>query len=248
MSEHVDPSSEQTPSPPVRAQLLAHIQQLIHDTLEVAQTAMGAEQEYNLTIQSLHERINRDDLTGLYNKTFLVSSLEQRIAQNKPFGVFALDLNGFKTVNDTFGHQTGDTLLQAWALFFKSHFKRREDVISFVEREPTGDEASVVARTGGDEFIGVVSAVAPEPREEERRPTSPTEYMEREMVFLRTSAQNFITRIPHIPRLEMLGSTPLGVSVGYSLWSPEEPLSTTDLLRQADQAMYADKQTRGGSR
>lgn len=209
---------------------------------------MGAEQEYMLTIRALRERISRDDLTGLYNKTYLIQNLEQRVAQNEPFAVFAFDLDNFKVVNDTFGHQTGDTLLQAWALFFKSHFKRRDDVMSLVEREPVDGEKGIVARTGGDEFIGVISTISSEQWNEERRPTDPVEYMEHEMAYLRSSAQTFKNRIPNIPRLEALSAVDMDLSIGYATWSPEKPADIMELLRQADQAMYADKRAHGGNR
>lgn len=82
-----------------------------------------------------------DSLTGLPNRTNLTNSLEIKITNSSLYGTkFALaflDLDGFKEVNDTFGHDTGDLLLVDVA-------KRM--------RETLGTE-SIVARFGGDEFV-----------------------------------------------------------------------------------------------
>ncbi|WP_375454645.1 diguanylate cyclase domain-containing protein [uncultured Methylobacterium sp.] len=82
-----------------------------------------------------------DALTDLPNRTLLSERLVQAIAlakrQGASFAVFCLDLDGFKTVNDTFGHQTGDALLRMVAARLKE-VVRAEDT---------------VARIGGDEFV-----------------------------------------------------------------------------------------------
>ncbi|SBT16513.1 Cyclic di-GMP phosphodiesterase Gmr [Marinomonas gallaica] len=85
-----------------------------------------------------------DSLTGLPNRTNLTNSLDIKIRNATIYGTkFALaflDLDGFKEVNDTFGHDTGDLLLVDVA-------KRM--------RETLGSE-SIVARFGGDEFVLLV--------------------------------------------------------------------------------------------
>ena len=82
-----------------------------------------------------------DALTGLPNRTNLTHSLDIKIHNSALYGTkFALsflDLDGFKEVNDTFGHETGDLLLVNVA-------KRM--------RTTLGDE-SIVSRFGGDEFV-----------------------------------------------------------------------------------------------
>jgi len=52
-----------------------------------------------------------DALTNLFNRRFFYDTLQHMTALNRPFAVFCIDIDGFKEVNDTFGHQTGDTLL-----------------------------------------------------------------------------------------------------------------------------------------
>lgn len=86
-------------------------------------------------------RAFHDDLTGLSNRAFLVGQLDERLARSTGQGVavFYLDLDGFKAVNDSHGHATGDRLLQLVA-----------DRINAAVR--AGD---ITARLGGDEFCVV---------------------------------------------------------------------------------------------
>jgi diguanylate cyclase len=82
----------------------------------------------------------RDPLTGVANRRAFVERIRYEVArhtrQSRSFAVLALDLDGFKLVNDRFGHQAGDELLR--------------DVAGALEREVR--EQDTVARLGGDEF------------------------------------------------------------------------------------------------
>ncbi|WP_428483779.1 EAL domain-containing protein [Rhodopila sp.] len=93
---------------------------------------------------------HHDALTGLPNRVLLRERLDQAIAQlgrGTVFALLCLDLDNFKTVNDTLGHPVGDKLLQAVA-----------DRLGFCVRE-----TDTVARLGGDEFAIVqVGITAPE--------------------------------------------------------------------------------------
>lgn len=93
--------------------------------------------------QRMHnmERLaERDNLTGLYNRSMLERSMDMTLASfnrmNKMSAFFMIDIDNFKTVNDTFGHDVGDSVLKAIANMLIKIF-RREDI---------------VARLGGDEF------------------------------------------------------------------------------------------------
>ncbi len=85
-------------------------------------------------------RANHDLLTGLFNRSFFEHQLSEKISQgrhqSKPFMLLFIDLDGFKAVNDTFGHGSGDELLIELAKRFKGYFH----------------SGSSVARIGGDEF------------------------------------------------------------------------------------------------
>ncbi len=91
-----------------------------------------------LNIQRL--RSATDHLTGTANRRSLDESLEHLIkgaASGKKFGALLLDLNDFKKINDTLGHDVGDRALEQAALILKS-VVRQDDL---------------VARYGGDEFV-----------------------------------------------------------------------------------------------
>lgn len=63
----------------------------------------------------LQTMANTDGLTGLFNERYFSSMLRSREKQQRPFTLFYLDLDLFKPVNDTYGHDTGDKLLKAVA-------------------------------------------------------------------------------------------------------------------------------------
>jgi diguanylate cyclase (GGDEF)-like protein/PAS domain S-box-containing protein len=95
----------------------------------------------NLYLQeALRRQSLRDPLTGLFNRRYLEESVERelhRLARRElPAGFAMLDLDHFKTFNDTFGHEGGDALLCAFGQFLKEHL-RKEDI---------------ACRYGGEEF------------------------------------------------------------------------------------------------
>ncbi|WP_308916769.1 diguanylate cyclase [Jannaschia sp. LMIT008] len=85
-----------------------------------------------------------DPLTGLYNRRYGLHHLERVAArgrqQDKPCGVIVLDLDHFKSVNDTHGHATGDRVLVAVAQALRDNLR-------------SGD---LVCRMGGEEFLAVL--------------------------------------------------------------------------------------------
>ncbi len=100
-----------------------------------------------LEYQALH-----DSLTGLPNRTFLVDRLEQALLgaqrERQPKALLVLDLNGFKQINDTLGHQHGDRVLQEVA-------RRLRRVLR---------KADTVGRLGGDEFVVLPAGATDAPR------------------------------------------------------------------------------------
>ncbi len=103
----------------------------------VSVTLSSADRERRLL-----ERATHDSLTGLANRAGLYESIDARLAEDSPapFSVLFLDLDRFKEVNDSLGHQVGDELLRAVA-------RRLEGCV------PAG---TLLARPGGDEFVVVV--------------------------------------------------------------------------------------------
>lgn len=90
--------------------------------------------------KQLHYLATHDPLTGLPNRSLFFERLEQaleRARKNRTrVAVLFMDLDGFKEVNDTYGHTVGDHLLQAMARRLEASFR----------------EADTLARMGGDEF------------------------------------------------------------------------------------------------
>lgn len=82
-----------------------------------------------------------DKLTGLKNRRYLQEKLEEQIelysSDQQPFSLCIIDIDYFKKVNDTFGHQTGDYVLEKLASILKIHTRKEE----------------TIARYGGEEFV-----------------------------------------------------------------------------------------------
>ncbi|MBY0439653.1 MAG: EAL domain-containing protein [Burkholderiales bacterium] len=108
-------------------------------------TQRGEITRYN---EALERQANVDALTGLANRNLLTDRLEQALIfarrANRVAAVLVLDLDRFKTVNDSLGHTQGDVLL-------------RETARRLVACVRQGD---TVARLGGDEFVVVLSDMA----------------------------------------------------------------------------------------
>lgn len=95
----------------------------------------------------LDQLAHHDQLTGLPNRLYLAAHLPGAIEEARrrrlPLAVLFLDLDRFKHINDTYGHETGDKLLQAVA-------QRIRDAVR---------NDDVVVRMGGDEFVVILSAI-----------------------------------------------------------------------------------------
>jgi diguanylate cyclase (GGDEF)-like protein/PAS domain S-box-containing protein len=85
-----------------------------------------------------------DELTGLPNRFLYIQYLNKALVQAErsqaPIGVLFLDLDRFKNINDTFGHETGDAVLRNVSTYFRACLR----------------DSDTIARVGGDEFIVLV--------------------------------------------------------------------------------------------
>lgn len=108
--------------------------------LAVAASSVESLRERSRLKQELTYMAQHDPLTGLYNRRQLDLILKTAIKKGEPAALLQLDLDHFKQINDTFGHQTGDV-----------HLKKVADL--FREMLPEGTS---IVRLGGDEFVALV--------------------------------------------------------------------------------------------
>ncbi|WP_300718011.1 GGDEF domain-containing protein, partial [uncultured Brachyspira sp.] len=83
---------------------------------------------------------NRDKLTGLYNRGYIIKYLEEKEISNEIYSIVIIDLDKFKHYNDTYGHNIGDYVLKLVSKVMKEKLKKLK-------------YKSVLARYGGEEFI-----------------------------------------------------------------------------------------------
>ena len=93
------------------------------------------------TMQASIEMAVYDQLTGLHNRRFmdvhLAALMEQAAGRNKPLSLLVLDIDHFKSVNDTYGHDAGDDVLKTFAARVKAMVRG----------------ADLLCRMGGEEFV-----------------------------------------------------------------------------------------------
>jgi len=158
--------------------------------------------ERGAAIAALRRVADTDSLTGVANRDGLFAVLNSVISRGQRIGVVYVDLDGFKTVNDAYGHEVGDALLCAVA-------QRLRDAV-----RPT----DLVARLAGDEFVlAVHDADAGGLDRVVRRVTS--------------ALDEPVVVGPHV----VAASASLGTAIG------EGPTTATQLLAEADMAMYSRK-------
>lgn len=128
--------------------ILVRKYKLINERLESAVLARTKElQEKNIELNYLS---NKDTLTDLYNRRYLLNKLDEIIVNsskaNSKFGILFLDLNKFKNINDLYGHEVGDLLLNEIGNKLQKHSSKN----------------SVIIRQGGDEFVIIYTDIASE--------------------------------------------------------------------------------------
>jgi diguanylate cyclase (GGDEF)-like protein len=160
-------------------------------------------------LEGIRHQALHDGLTGLPNRTLILDRVEQMLARARRNGnemaALFMDLDGFKQVNDTLGHEAGDQLLKSVAARLLTTLR----------------EGDTIARLGGDEFVVLVEGGSPT--------GSPEFVAERLLEVLREPFEIEDTRRP---------SVRITVSIGIARGSR---MSATDLLRDADIALYEAK-------
>lgn len=199
--------------------------------------AVGALLRKNRALKSelaaVREESQVDALTGLLNKEAWKQRLGEHMDAGKPFGVIFMDMDAFKVVNDTFGHETGDELLKQFGEQLRSDFRREGDEISheaMIANRQTKPQSA--GRYGGDEFGLIVDL-------EHRNGKTIGEIMALEIERLRNGVAEFVGQQDSKVR-----NLNFDVSVGGVIWEPGSHNSVSELLHAADIAMYENKTTR----
>jgi len=91
----------------------------------------------NSTLESVSHQANLDPLTGAYNRKSYDEICQYLINEKTPFALFYIDLNRFKQINDTYGHEVGDKVLQEVTERFRTLLC----------------DEDIIIRLGGDEFV-----------------------------------------------------------------------------------------------
>jgi diguanylate cyclase (GGDEF)-like protein len=99
--------------------------------------AASAAAGYVMASHQMRAQLRIDGLTGVANRAGILAALDRRVTATEPFVVVLLDLDGFKKVNDTRGHTSGDRVLVAVADRLRHTTRRR----------------AVIARVGGEESL-----------------------------------------------------------------------------------------------
>ena len=161
--------------------------------------------------RSLEEQTRHDTLTGAYNRSYLDAVLEREFQLSKqqdwPISLAFIDLDHFKRVNDTYGHQAGDKVLVAVAHLLLSSIR----------------QSDILARYGGEEFVLALPGTNRE---------GGKLVMERLLKALEAEEH-------HVAADAIIHVT---ASIGLTTFDNERRFeSVFDLLRTADEAVYAAK-------
>ncbi|MEM7341500.1 MAG: EAL domain-containing protein [Actinomycetota bacterium] len=171
-------------------------------------TNLGARLSADHLLEQLETQARIDALTGLVNRNTLEAELDRRVGSECDSGgaVLLLDLDRFKDINDSLGHQVGDEVLRAFANRIRGQVRAND----------------LAGRLGGDEFTIILADCADDAR-------------------LEANVASLAQRLNQ--PLEIDGITlELGASIGIARW-PNDATTGTELLRQADIAMYEAKRT-----
>ena len=169
--------------------------------------------------EALH-RATHDPLTGFLNKKALIEDLKRHILLSKRHGrklaLFFLDLNSFKPINDTYGHEVGDLVLKRVADRLKTLFR----------------ESDLMARAGGDEFIIAALNIVGS--------SDVNVLVDRIKEVIGEPIDGLVGDSGDTSSLATDVPLRVGVSVGVAIF-PDHGETADELIEFADQKMYVDK-------
>lgn len=200
---------------------------LVHSLAASRGRAERLAAQMTLDLQAKSKELERlsmhDALTGLPNRVLLIDRIQQTLLRaerdGSHYALMFVDLDDFKRVNDTIGHQGGDQLLKTVAKRLRGAL-RASDTVSHM------DTPNTVARLGGDEFVVLLQRLA-----------APED--------VRLVAGRIIERVS-APAVVGEHTVEVGASVGLVIGAARHR-SAEDLIREADLAMYEAKARGKGS-
>ncbi|MCR5250157.1 MAG: diguanylate cyclase [Lachnospiraceae bacterium] len=102
-----------------------------------------AKNQLSSELNAIKDRSQRDPLTGLFNRNYANSAVDEKLRNGSVGALFMIDMDNFKAINDNYGHDAGDRTLQMFADTLRSY----------------AEENDVTCRIGGDEFVMFVDGV-----------------------------------------------------------------------------------------
>lgn len=123
--------------------------------------------ESRMLMDVLRQRNLVDGLTGLYNRKYLDEFVEKtmpnELAQDTTYAIMFLDIDYFKMINDTYGHDAGDAILQKLSRTMQENITPSEFIIRFggeefliIMKNPTEESAQELAKRINEEFAKIV--------------------------------------------------------------------------------------------
>jgi len=190
--------------------------------LRVGERVIRLEQELQREKEEARLQATHDALTRLHNRRYFMEAVDLELARSKRYGrevaFVMLDIDNFKAVNDTAGHNAGDSVLMIVADMLKQGLRGSDLVVRY-----GGDEFLIMmVETSGKDARAVVA------RLRKRVKARLTEEQER----LAVSGY----------------SKELDVSWGVAAWSPSRADTLEHVLARADEAMYREKRAKGGKK
>jgi diguanylate cyclase (GGDEF)-like protein len=187
--------------------LFQSLEQLSPITMQAARTFQNLDFANSLSLL--------DELTGLYNQRFMEVSLTQEVARSQRYGspvsLLFLDLDKFKSINDTLGHVVGSQMIKAAARTLREIIRDSDQLL----------------RYGGDEFCVILPNTSLE---------GAHILAERIRFAFDSNAYDLSTQSGIVEAKELKVTASIGVSS-----FPECAESLQDLVKQADAAMYESK-------
>jgi len=175
--------------------------------------------ETKMLWEELNQQLLRDPLTGVYNRRYFNEIIMQEVKRADRYGYqtsfIMADIDGMKFVNDTYGHLVGDQLLCGVAEVLEESIR----------------SADVVIRYGGDEFLVVM-------------PQTTAEEAQFAVERIRGNFAEWLNDQAGVGALHRDMPAQVGFSMGVASHTPNSELAVEEILAQADEAMYRDKQAK----